>query len=106
GGWRVPLNDRETLADLAVKMHSPVILVVGMGLGCLNHALLTAEAIRADGLHLAGWVANTPGESMPFLSENLATLAGSLAAPCLGVVPFLSAADVAASYLDLDLLFS
>ena len=58
GGWRVPINSRETLADVAVALQVPVIMVVGMRLGCVNHALLTAEAIRRDGLHLAGWVAN------------------------------------------------
>lgn len=67
GGWRVPLNDRETLAGLALELQLPVILVVGMKLGCLNHALLTAEAIRSDGLALAGWVANMidPAMSCP-----------------------------------------
>ena len=58
GGWRVPLNDRETFADLAKVMQLPVVLVVGVDLGCINHALLTAEAIQRDGLILAGWVAN------------------------------------------------
>lgn len=107
GGWRVPLNNnKETMADLAITLGSPVILVVGMGLGCLSNALLTAEAIRADGLELAGWVANTPGETMPFLSENLATLAAILPAPCLGQVPNVPGADAAARYLDLDVLLS
>jgi dethiobiotin synthetase len=61
GGWRVPLNARETLADLAVQLQVDVILVVGMRLGCINHALLTAEAIARDGLKLVGWIANQPG---------------------------------------------
>jgi dethiobiotin synthetase len=88
GGWRVPLNEDETLADLAVALALPVVLVVGLRLGCLNHALLTAEAIRADGLHLAGWVANTLDPAMACRDENIQTLRQRLAAPLLGVVPW------------------
>ncbi|MBT9551408.1 MAG: dethiobiotin synthase [Hydrogenophaga sp.] len=88
GGWRVPLNEDETLADLAVALALPVVLVVGLRLGCLNHALLTAEAIRADGLHLAGWVANTVDPAMACRDENIQTLRQRLAAPLLGVVPW------------------
>jgi dethiobiotin synthetase len=93
GGWRVPLNDRETLADLARELALPVILVVGMRLGCINHALLTAEAIRNDGLPLAGWVANRVDASMSRYRDNLATLARHLPAPLLGEVPYLSDSD-------------
>jgi dethiobiotin synthetase len=88
GGWRVPLNDNETLADLAVALALPVVLVVGLRLGCLNHALLSAEAIRADGLHLAGWVANTLDPAMACRDENIHTLRQRLAAPLLGVLPW------------------
>ncbi|MDP2017194.1 dethiobiotin synthase [Hydrogenophaga sp.] len=88
GGWRVPLNECETLADLAVALARPVVLVVGLRLGCLNHALLTAEAIRADGLHLAGWVANTLDPTMACRDENIETLRQRLAAPLLGTVPW------------------
>ena len=87
GGWRVPLNDRETLADVAREMNCPVVLVVGMRLGCLNHALLTAEAIRADGLVIAGWVANIIDPDMSRLEENIATLKRLFNEPCLGTVP-------------------
>lgn len=83
GGWRVPLNDRETLADIARMLQLPVILVVGMKLGCLNHALLSAEAIIRDGLTLAGWVANDLGSPMPQLAKNIATLEQILPAPRL-----------------------
>ncbi|MDP3108101.1 dethiobiotin synthase [Hydrogenophaga sp.] len=88
GGWRVPLNDHETLADLARALGVPVVLVVGLRLGCLNHALLSAEAIRADGLQLAGWVANTVDPDMACIEENIDTLRQRLAAPLLGVVPW------------------
>ncbi len=86
GGWRVPLNDRETLADLARDIGAPVVLVVGLRLGCLNHALLSADAIRADGLPLAGWVANAIDPDMACMEENIATLRRWLPAPLLGTV--------------------
>ncbi len=89
GGWRVPLNHRDTLADLAKSLGFPVILVVGLKLGCINHALLTAEAIQRDGLKLAGWVANAISpESMSFENEYLATLKAAISAPLLGYLPF------------------
>jgi dethiobiotin synthetase len=88
GGWRVPINDHETLADLARAIGAPVVLVVGMRLGCLNHALLTAEAIRADGLPLAGWVANAVDPAMPCVQENIDALRERLGAPLLGNVPW------------------
>tara|TARA_R110002110_G_scaffold205066_7_gene417245 strand:+ start:399604 stop:400278 length:675 start_codon:yes stop_codon:yes gene_type:complete len=104
GGWRVPINPRETLADLAKELNVGVILVVGMRLGCINHALLTAEAIRRDGLHLAGWAANQPGPQMQCHDENLDTLKALLRAPFLGEVPFLSPfkPEVAAQSLSLQ----
>lgn len=88
GGFLVPINPHETLADLAIKLDIPVILVVGMRLGCINHALLTVEAIRARGLKLAGWVANQIAPDMPMFDANLATLQQLIAAPCLSVVGF------------------
>ena len=93
GGWRVPLNDHETLADLARAMAAPVVLVVGLRLGCLNHALLTAEAIRADGLTLVGWVANSVDPAMACRDENIDSLRQRLHTPLLGVVPWLAAPD-------------
>ncbi|GAB6388441.1 dethiobiotin synthase [Stutzerimonas marianensis] len=106
GGWRVPLAGRETLADLAINLKLPVILVVGVRLGCINHALLSAEAIERDGLALAGWVANIVDPATSRLQENLATLAERLSASCLGQVPRLQNASPAevARYLDLALL--
>lgn len=104
GGWRVPLNQREMLSGLAVELQTPVILVVGMKLGCISHALLTAEAIRADGLVLAGWVANQIDPDMACFDENLATLRNFLPAPCLGVLPNLKEPDanLAAEHLDIS----
>ena len=90
GGWLVPLKQTETMADLAVALGYPVILVVGMRLGCINHALLTAAAIRAAGLDLAGWVANCVTPEMDALAENMRTLELRLPALRLGTVPFLA----------------
>ncbi|MDE1166997.1 MAG: dethiobiotin synthase [Pseudomonas sp.] len=106
GGWRVPLSDQANLSDLAVALKLPVILVVGVRLGCINHALLTAEAIARDGLQLAGWVANVIDGKTSRLEENLATLAERLPAPCLGRVPRLKVMTAAAvaEHLQLDLL--
>ncbi|WP_426119267.1 dethiobiotin synthase [Pseudomonas sp. DSP3-2-2] len=106
GGWRVPLADQANLSDLAVALQLPVILVVGVRLGCINHALLSAEAIAQDGLQLAGWVANIVDAKTSRLEENLATLAERLPAPCLGRVPRLKkpSAEAVAEYLHLELL--
>lgn len=105
GGLLVPLNDREDFADLVRLLELPVVLVVGMRLGCLNHALLTAEAIRGRGLRLAGWVANCLEAAMPAFKENVQALRGRLGAPLLGTVPFGTRdAGLAASFLDLETL--
>ncbi len=87
GGFLVPLADGFDAADLTVALALPLILVVGMRLGCLNHALLTQEAIRARGLRLAGWIANRVDPKMSRFDENLATLQARLDAPLLGVIP-------------------
>ena len=87
GGWRVPLNHRETLADVVKELNIEVLLVVGMKLGCLNHALLTAEAIKHDGLTLRGWIANTLSSDMNGLEENIQTLQRMMPAPLVGVLP-------------------
>lgn len=88
GGWSVPLNERETMADFVVAEQLPVILVVGMRLGCLNHALLTAESIKNSGVRLIGWIANCPQvETMLRLQENIATLSAMIDTPCLGIFP-------------------
>lgn len=87
GGWLVPINHQESMADLALALNLPVIMVVAMRLGCLNHALLTAQGIQQSGLTCAGWIANSPADPMPLLAENLHTLEQRLSAPCLGVMP-------------------
>ena len=87
GGFRIPLGPQGDSADLAVALGCPVILVVGMRLGVINHALLTAETIAARGLVLAGWIANAIDPAMSRLEENLETLMALLSAPCLGCIP-------------------
>jgi dethiobiotin synthetase len=93
GGFFVPVNAQQTLADLAVKLQLPIILVVGMRLGCINHALLSVEAIKARGLKLAGWVANQIDPDMSMFEENLASLQQRIEAPCLSVVPWRGEAE-------------
>ncbi|MDR1647864.1 MAG: dethiobiotin synthase [Zoogloeaceae bacterium] len=93
GGFRIPLGEEGDSADLALALECPVILVAGMRLGVINHALLTAEAITRRGLALAGWVANTVDPAMPRFEENLAALRAMLPAPCLGCLPRQSPAD-------------
>ncbi|MCG3772930.1 MAG: ATP-dependent dethiobiotin synthetase BioD 1 [Nitrosomonadaceae bacterium] len=88
GGFRVPLNNRHDAGDMARSMGFPVILVVGMRLGCLNHALLTAEAVQSVGLPLAGWVANQIDPQMLDFDENVRALQQRLTCPLLGVLPF------------------
>lgn len=106
GGWHVPVNNFERMSQLAESLQTPVILVVGMRLGCLNHALLTAEAITVSKLPLAGWVANRVDPDMACYAENFATLERLIAAPCLGEVPHLADAEPkqAAEYIELSAL--
>ena len=87
GGWRVPINQRETLADVAVQLQTGVILVVGMRLGCINHALLTAAAIVAAGCTLIGWVANLLPLQSESAQEKISALESRISAPLLGVLP-------------------
>ena len=103
GGWQVPINPTETMADLALGIGCPVVLVVGMRLGCINHALLSAEAIQNTGLRLAGWVANLIDTDMAVATENIAALEQRLHAPRIATLPWALDAE---EYLDLDLLLS
>ncbi|KAG0165172.1 hypothetical protein DFQ30_008865 [Apophysomyces sp. BC1015] len=110
GGFRVPLNDMQDTSDLAFALELPVVLVVGLQLGCINHALLSAEAIAARRLVLAGWIANTIDPDMAFVTENVEAIRQRLdrqyGAPLLGTIPHLngSGADDAAAYLEIDTL--
>lgn len=86
GGFLVPLCDGVNASAIPEKLGLPIVLVVGMRLGCLNHALLTSEAIAARKLHLIGWIANAIDPTMQSLDENIKTLESCINAPCLGVV--------------------
>lgn len=107
GGWRVPLNDRETLASVAKQLNFPVILVVGMKLGCISHALLTAEAIIRDGLPFAGWVANRIDPEMQEYEANLDSLKQRLPGLFLGAIPFIESVNPrsVAKHLAIDQIF-
>lgn len=87
GGWRVPLAPGLLASELPKAWGLPVVLVVGLRLGCLNHALLSAEAIQADGCRLVGWIGNCIDPEMIAIEENIATLRALLPAPCLGLLP-------------------
>ena len=89
GGWRVPLGVSLSVNDIPVALGIPVVMVIGLRLGCLNHSLLTAEAIRSRGVRLAGWVVDVLEPDMLAVDENIATLAALIDAPNLGVVPWL-----------------
>jgi dethiobiotin synthetase len=91
GGWHAPIGDDATMADLAAAFALPVLLVVGLRLGCLNHALLTREAIAARGVAFRGWLANAIDPHFERAAENLATLAARLGGPPLAGIPFLEA---------------
>ena len=99
GGWRVPLAPGLFASEIARAWDLPVILVVGLRLGCLSHALLSAEAIVADGCRLAGWIGNRVDPAMEAVEDNLATLRELLPAPCLGVLPHGEAPASAARHL-------
>ncbi len=106
GGFRVPLNDQFDTADLATQLGLDMILVVGLRLGCINHALLTAEAITSRGLKIAGWVANQIDVDMPHQKANVQALQQRLSAPLIGVVPWMPVPSVekAAECLDMAAL--
>jgi len=96
GGWRVPLNDHQGIADLARCLAHPVLLVVGLRLGCISHALMTAETIAADGVVLAGWIANQLDPAYERSSETVESLRRRLPAPLLGQLPWIESLDVPA----------
>ena len=106
GGWRVPLSHERTayFSDIVKALHTPVILVIGARLGCINHALLTAEAIINDGITLGGWVVNQIDAEMSNFEENMQTLRSILPDNCIGCVPFMGnpSPEKVASYLSLE----
>lgn len=104
GGFRVPLDEKTDTADLAVQLGLPIILVVGLRLGCLNHALLTAEAILKRGLSLAGWIANRIDPHMARVEQNIDALTQRLDCPLLGAVPFYGHPNASQIELNIDSL--
>ena len=105
GGWLVPLNERHSMADLARALQLPVVLVVSMRLGCINHALLTAQSVAAYGLPLAGWIANHLQPDLEQDAQLIAAIGARIDAPILGNIPYLAAsqrnAQEVAAHLDL-----
>lgn len=104
GGWRVPLGRGEYMSTIAQQLSLPVILVVGMRLGCLNHALLSAEAVLRDGLNIAAWVANVVDGDMSVCQENILTLRECFSFPLLGTVPYQEgmSPETASEHLDIN----
>ncbi len=106
GGWKVPINDRESMADIAVALALPVIIVVSVKLGCLNHAILTYESLLKNEMPLAGWVANMVELNVSHIPEQIDTLRRTLYGPLLGIIPPMACTDPAqvAEYLDVHFL--
>lgn len=100
GGFLVPLSLDESMSILPQRLDLDVILVVGMRLGCINHALLTQEAIRARGLRLAGWIANVVDPNMSAFDENMACLETAISARCLGILPRTKTGDIVAAAME------
>ena len=106
GGWSVPLNDKEIMADLAAHINYPAVLVVGLQLGCLSHTLLTYESILRKGLPIAGWIANHVEKDFSYATENIDTLKQFIKVPLIGIIPYQNKPDpaVISHYLDTSLL--
>jgi len=103
GGWLTPLDSQLTLADFAIRLDADVLLVVGLRLGCINHAVLTARAVQAAGLRLCGWVGNAIDPGFERRDANLRTLSASLRVPCLGLVRYAGHPTLAETVSQLDL---
>ena len=108
GGWRVPLGQDQMLVDLVRFLGLPVVLVVGLRLGCINHALLTAECIRSDNVRCCGWIANRLETDYEEPAQSLRTLENAIDAPCLGVLPYLPCFDATklAEHIDPDIVMA
>jgi len=106
GGWFLPVNDEVLFSEWVVSEQLPVILVVGMKLGCLNHALLTYQAIIDSGLVVAGWIANQVQATMPFYEQNLALLDKKIDAPMIAEIPYVNQSQMTslAQFVKIDLL--
>ena len=102
GGWHAPISDTALMQDLALALNIPVLLVVGLRLGCLNHALLSARAIESSGLPMCGWVANRIDSAFPYWEENVESLKRRLPAPLLGIVEHQATLNVDAAARALD----
>lgn len=94
GGWHLPINNQQLFSEWVITHQLPVIVVVGLKLGCLNHALLTVQAIQQSGLTIAGWIANHIQHEMPFVEQNIETLKELITAPLLGTIPFLKKIEI------------
>ncbi len=109
GGWLVPLNDEQTLADFAVAESLDIILVVGLKLGCINHAMLTVQAIETAGLKLVAWVANIIDPDMSVIDENIETLKQRINAPLIAKIPYINSDNLikdASEYVNIAPLLS
>lgn len=109
GGWLVPLNDNETLADFAIAESLDIILVVGMKLGCINHAMLTAQTVRASGLNIVAWVANMIDPDMSVVDENIETIKQKIEAPLIAIIPYIKSENIiqqAGEYVNISPLLS
>jgi len=106
GGWRSLMNDMRPLSCWVVEENLPVVMVVGIKLGCISHALLTAQAIINDGLPLLGWVANRINPGLAHYAETIAVLSNNIPAPLLGALPYLPKAETRdlTKYLDLGMI--
>lgn len=89
GGWHLPINRQQLFSEWVIEKQLPVIVVIGLKLGCLNHALLTVQSIQQSGLTIAGWIANHLQPDMPYVEQNIDTLKAFIDAPLLGTIPFL-----------------
>ena len=106
GGWLVPLTKKMDISDLPLMLQLPVVLVVGVKLGCLNHARLSMQSIQAKGCQVSGWIGTQVEKDMPVFAENISTLNEYLEVPCLGVIPYLleATAESAADYMNIEQL--
>jgi dethiobiotin synthetase len=105
GGWALPINDKEYLSDWVEKMQFPVILVVGMKLGCLNHSLLTLQSLNSQGVKCVGWIANQVDENMQYFDDNLQSLKSRIDAPLLAISPYTKETPKLKIYAELTDLF-